>query len=258
MISELSVQEFSKLERSTLEIFSNHVVGHVSLRLENDWEKLALAQHHGLPTRFMDWTTNPLVGLYFAVRYPKTDDQGKVFDSAVYVLISEPDRYADLRRESMDKQARELASRQSWESAEFDNLEKASDEEEDPYSIFDAGKLDSDDAVEVLEELEDIEKSSEPPEDYESPFFISDNVIYDPPHVSPRIRAQDGVLLASYRPLKPLEESEYIEIIIKAEAHDRLRRELDKYGVFYKQLFPDLDGMAKWLKYRVFEINGQA
>ena len=35
-----------------------------------------------------------------------------------------------------------------------------------------------------------------------------------------------------------------------------IRRRLDQYGVFDKQLFPDLDGIAKWLKYRAFEING--
>jgi hypothetical protein len=56
-----------------------------------DWtdiDVLAYARHHGAPTRLLDWSRNPLVGLWFAVGEPAHDNK----DGAVYQLsvLGEP------------------------------------------------------------------------------------------------------------------------------------------------------------------------
>ena len=238
-----SFREREELEREVLEVFSNHLVTHVQHLPRSRWEALAIAQHHGLPTRFMDWTENPLVALYFAVRETKADNVGAPMNSAVYVLIGDPKRYTDFSRNQHlgVEPVKDRATRPAHEEtgyAAFGVEELEGEENDSTEAAKDEGTLDV--------------SSSETPE-APPPFEITENVIYHPPHISPRMRAQDSVLLACHRPFEALEDRNWIEIKIRHDAHDDIRRRLAQYGVFDRQLFPDLDGIAKWFRYRVFE-----
>lgn len=76
-------------ELDYLKRFRQQAVSELTHVPRTDWDWLGLAQHHRLPTRLLDWTTNPLVALYFAAEI----DEGEVGPASGRFYAFDPQRY---------------------------------------------------------------------------------------------------------------------------------------------------------------------
>lgn len=172
--AKLTPDEMEKEERTMLRLFRERAWPSVAGRHSTDWELLALAQHHGLPTRLLDWTRNPLVAAYFAVESAHNGE------SAIYAFRHD----------------------------KFINI----DSTPDPFKRKSVGK------------------------------FI-------PNHITPRITAQAGVFTVHPDPRDAIASKDIDRWIIPNKYRNKLKSELNKYGINAASLFPDLDGLSKHIEW---------
>lgn len=90
-----AAKDLFQLERVMLEQFERQNVLHAGVAggigatagEEGDFRSLFYMQHYGVPTRLLDWTSNPFIALYFALSSAKPEKNGKFTeDAAVWIL----------------------------------------------------------------------------------------------------------------------------------------------------------------------------
>lgn len=99
-------ENFLLKEREILDEFKRLSLPYINSDIfSNDWDLLSIAQHHGLPTRLLDWTTNPLVALYFAFK----DKDDEIKERAVWTLVIENNELADCKKTQPFEHSKTLA-----------------------------------------------------------------------------------------------------------------------------------------------------
>jgi hypothetical protein len=81
-IARYDLPDVEKTEREMLDDFQRRSVHLINTEPGNSWDWLALAQHHGMATRLLDWTENPLIALWFSMAHksePKHSDYSVVW-----------------------------------------------------------------------------------------------------------------------------------------------------------------------------------
>lgn len=230
------------LERHLLRNFRKYAHPHVSER-QSLWFWLTFAQHHGLPTRLLDWTYSPYVALHFATDKISHFDRDGVVWMANYIGLhnSLPGVLSDaLEAEGCHVFTTEMLTRLAQPDSEV------------TMNMF-GDPVQWHGGPNHISSLGDFDRLS--PDDF--------LVFYEPPSIDARIVNQYALFSVLSNPERPVDtwfaqRSEYVRrIVIPHDLKAEVRDKLDQANVTERVLFPGLDGLSIWLKrhYSTFEGN---
>jgi hypothetical protein len=220
-----SVNKLIELENELYEEFQRCASQLSDARLTStdwEWDSYFLMQHHGAPTRLLDWTDSALIALHFAIRDKQVPPKGGaiIYVLDPYWLLDQINGDDELKR-AKNRWKEYAAKDSSVEAGDWDRLYLPADEEDFEDKLLDTPAI---------------------------------PILFDSPHVTRRIAAQrsrfmifgtDPLWLSSRLDKR---DSHLVSISIPSTSISRIRQQLRDAGVTESVVFPDLDGLGRELK----------
>lgn len=213
-----------RLAAGTVENLESHLLRNFrkyalrdSVSHDSIWNWMAVAQHHGLPTRMLDWTYSPLVALHFATENLDKYGTDGVIWSVDFVQTNKllPKKLRSiLEEEGSDAFTVEMLSRVASTLQEFDRISS------DEFVVFvEPPSLDN----RIVNQFALFSLMS-------NPTSRLDRWLVEHPEL-------------------------YRRIIIPAQLKWEVRDKLDQANITERVLYPGLDGLSRWLRRQYTPIH---
>lgn len=201
--------EHPELEYHLLRNFRKYAITQDPELTGTFWRSLVLAQHHGLPTRLLDWTYSPFIAMHFATANTEKFDIDGVIWKVDFVKVNQ----------LVANPLSQLLTEEKCNAFTVEMLEK-------------------------IESLSDFDKAMgasqvcffEPPSLDER--IVNQFALFS--LMSNPIASLDDWLIDH--------PDLFRRIIIPSELKWEVRDKLDQANITERVLFPGLDGLARWLK----------